>query len=356
MRHAHKTAQPRRIRFSDIRLDSERAFARMRLLDQVAQARTPIEIALSNGELTRLPGGEIFASEVARCPLRYVLEDEVAALCAEIAFDGEAMLARCCDILRAPASSLWIEYRHGARRPALAARGLAPSDTLGDNARVGAFLQCAPDRNRAGRIALLWENEQGMGPELCPVFAEFDLDDASFGAARGGSLRDMLPKLAQLEPLLDHLRFGLEPAWAQYYKRHSRSEAEYRAAIGANLAFILGDIPMVFSLLLLNMSERALRSTDVDHSRLNGARARKGKAALLNHVELRLSVPGEVAEEDRCQDLDERDRREAPRLHLVRGHLVRRRNQIFWRAAHLRGDAAKGEVKTRTYRVALSRR
>jgi hypothetical protein len=41
-------------------------------------------------------------------------------------------------------------------------------------------------------------------------------------------------------------------------------------------------------------------------------------------------------------------RRRASRLHLVRGHLVRRGSQIFWRVPHLRGSARSGEIHTRT--------
>jgi hypothetical protein len=32
----------------------------------------------------------------------------------------------------------------------------------------------------------------------------------------------------------------------------------------------------------------------------------------------------------------------------VRGHLVRRGSQLFWRVPHLRGSARQGSVRTRT--------
>jgi hypothetical protein len=40
--------------------------------------------------------------------------------------------------------------------------------------------------------------------------------------------------------------------------------------------------------------------------------------------------------------------RRPARLHHVRGHLVRREDRIFWRMAHLRGQALQGLVRSRT--------
>jgi hypothetical protein len=40
--------------------------------------------------------------------------------------------------------------------------------------------------------------------------------------------------------------------------------------------------------------------------------------------------------------------RRSPRLHHVRGHLVRRGSRLFWRVPHLRGSARAGRVCTRT--------
>jgi hypothetical protein len=40
--------------------------------------------------------------------------------------------------------------------------------------------------------------------------------------------------------------------------------------------------------------------------------------------------------------------RKSPRLHHVRGHLVRRGSQLFWRVPHLRGSVGLGAVRTRT--------
>jgi hypothetical protein len=48
------------------------------------------------------------------------------------------------------------------------------------------------------------------------------------------------------------------------------------------------------------------------------------------------------------QRTDQHGTRRRPRLHRVRGHLVRRGSSLFWRVPHLRGSARAGSVKSRT--------
>jgi hypothetical protein len=38
----------------------------------------------------------------------------------------------------------------------------------------------------------------------------------------------------------------------------------------------------------------------------------------------------------------------SPRLHHVRGHIVRRGASVFWRSPHMRGSARLGQVRSRT--------
>ena len=47
--------------------------------------------------------------------------------------------------------------------------------------------------------------------------------------------------------------------------------------------------------------------------------------------------------------------RRSPRLHHVRGHLVRRDSQVFWRLPHLRGNASRGVVRSRTVCLSFAR-
>jgi hypothetical protein len=79
--------------------------------------------------------------------------------------------------------------------------------------------------------------------------------------------------------------------------------------------------------------------------RLNRARCRSGKVPLLDHIDVRAPFPcGHVFQAS--ESLPSGRRR--PRMHHVRGHIVRRRNELFWRVPHVRGKASGGVLKSRT--------
>jgi hypothetical protein len=102
---------------------------------------------------------------------------------------------------------------------------------------------------------------------------------------------------------------------------------------------------MLMAFFLLLGSRNLLPHQEVHHERLNRARLRAGKPPLLEHVEVAapldvppaspLSRPGDSF-------------RSSPRLHHVRGHIVRRGTAVFWRCPHWRGSARFGQVHSRT--------
>jgi hypothetical protein len=79
--------------------------------------------------------------------------------------------------------------------------------------------------------------------------------------------------------------------------------------------------------------------------RLNRARSRSGKAPLLDHMEVFAPL---IPEYRPSSSITSGIGRRPPRLHHVRGHLVRHGSQLFWRVPHLRGSARAGVVRTRT--------
>jgi hypothetical protein len=79
--------------------------------------------------------------------------------------------------------------------------------------------------------------------------------------------------------------------------------------------------------------------------RLNKARAKCGKAALLDQMEVFAPLLPEYKSE---HGGGSGASRRTCRLHHVRGHLVRRGSTLFWRVPHLRGSARAGSLRTRT--------
>jgi hypothetical protein len=78
--------------------------------------------------------------------------------------------------------------------------------------------------------------------------------------------------------------------------------------------------------------------------RLNRARAKAGKARLLDQIEVLSPL---LPEYQPCNLNSPHSGRRASRLHHVRGHLVRRGSRIFWRVPHLRGSARNGIIRSR---------
>lgn len=322
----------------------------MRLLDQIVQKASPLHLSLPDGAVVVLPGAETIAPLLQQCPLRYILSDGAALFAAQTAFEPPSLIDDCLDIVRAPASSVWVEYDQKARHSVFSALHLGP-DAEPRSQRVGLLARMTDESLRRGRIMVAWEGRNGEPPELSPLIAEFDLDRPNFasGAALAGLSR-RAPELS-VKGLLDRVSLGLDPQWSDYYRRRFRSDDQFEAALLRNAEFAFGDLPMIFAVFLLTMSKGALllRTSALQH--LNRTRLKSGKAALLDHVEVRVNLLADHAEGVGAGNAQARH---GPRLHHVRGHLVRRGKNVFWRAPHLRGDPQKGEIRHRT--VTLEKR
>ena len=64
----------------------------MRLLDHIAQSTAPLIVRQHSGAQWRLTGASDFARRLVRCPLRYVLSDELVRTCIALAYsDGDGL-------------------------------------------------------------------------------------------------------------------------------------------------------------------------------------------------------------------------------------------------------------------------
>ena len=83
----------------------------MRLLDSVARCFSPLAVPSgTNPAQVQLAGPSRFAAQIAACPLRFVLGDDLTQASADLAFADGARLVGCLDLLRMPAPHLWIEW------------------------------------------------------------------------------------------------------------------------------------------------------------------------------------------------------------------------------------------------------
>jgi hypothetical protein len=325
----------------------------MRLLDLIAQGRTELIRVEGGGTL---PGAERFKDAVRNCPIRYVLADDLARCATQMAFSEGDRLISCLDLIHVPARSLWIEWTEAPRRAELQAIGARADQGASLAQRAGALLKASSD-GRAGEIRTFWSTRAELA-YVSPVIARFNLDDVgrhrvSADPVIGLGWATVTAAVeAGLEEFLGHLRFHFDEDWAAYYRDRCETREMRNEVLRHNLATCAFDPPMLFAFMLLLSARSALPQRTIDVDKLNRARRRAGKTPLLEHVEI--SAPLYSSSTSSMPGMRGPERR-GPRLHHVRGHIVRRGAAVFWRVPHLRGSALLGQVRTRTVELSFAR-
>jgi len=318
----------------------------MRLQDSIMSNSDPVRVALPNRQIHTLPAGGQLAPDLLQSPVRYVLDDAVAATTARTAFADSEQVAKCIDLLRMPAPQFWLEWsEHGRRKIMQELKIAEPVEMARLVGRAGLFVK-SNSTGRAGEIHVAWDGEAGQ-PELSPFIIEFNLDNPCFASTRHDDqlIRGVkVDGCDALTALLAHVRYRLRPEWLSYYEAACSSSEIFESALQQNLAIVAADFPYLAGFCLLLATRNAVADVPVDMTRLNLSRAKRGKASLLDHIEVkaRLAMPPRSSRMDRHQI------RLAARMHFVTGHLVRRGANVFWRRAHIRGNSLRGAVSSRT--------
>jgi len=319
------------------------------VLDQMPS--TPFEVT----------GPAAFASQVAACPLRYVLDDDLTRASAELAFSDGARLAGCLDLLRVPAPHLWIEWNDEVHKKVIRDTNASASyDKAAAGRRVGVFMQASEDGLRA-TVRTFWADaaaEESCDVTLSPLETHIDLSGQHpypsdiAGVLSGGYAGLINPADSAMSSLLDQMRFRFDDSWAAYYRAAATDLESQRRAVLESVAAVARDIPMLLGFFLLLSAKDATRSIPVTRAAINRKRLGHGRVPLLDHIEVRASLEA-VRESDSSGT--EPGGRQSPRLHHVRGHLVRRDDSVFWRTPHLRGNASRGMVRSRTVCLSFAR-
>jgi hypothetical protein len=336
--------------------------APMRLLDHVARCYAPL-ILPSRGNLAQceVAGPSRFAAQIAACPLRFVLGDDLTQASAELAFADGARLVGCLDLLRMPAPHLWIEWNDEVHKRVIhETRSAAEFDSAATGRKVGILLRAsASGLSAVGRT--FWADAAGDEPAavtLSPLETHFDLRGEFAGAndapdiLSGGFLDATHGGNAATASLLDYVRFRFEASWAGYY-REAAADADFkRRLINDSIDSIAWDAPFVLAFLLLLSAKDATRLAPVSRAAINRKRLANGRAPLLDHVEVNASLDAVST----AESTGDGSGRQSPRLHHVRGHLVRRENRVFWRVPHMRGSGFRGAVRSRTVCLSFTRK
>ncbi|HEY2464469.1 MAG TPA: hypothetical protein VGI32_10450 [Steroidobacteraceae bacterium] len=300
-----------------------------------------------------MTGAADFADEVLACPTRYSLSDGLVGLCTALAYSKGARTLACADLLHVPAERLWIEWCEAPWINELNRYGFRPSaEGVNGIGRRGAFIESSP-QGRRGLIKTFWAN----GPHEVDVLAssmetyfDFDTENGEDPLAPDRQNRSSIGVFERAAGNADILRrcfrFRYERSWQDYYEQAQLPATQYDSIARHALGTIAIDIPVILAFLLLLATRPGLPRRPLMLERLNQARLKAGRAPLLSHIEVSSPL---LPEYRACGGGSGQDHvRRGPRLHHVRGHLVRRGGQLFWRVPHLRGNARSGVVRTRT--------
>lgn len=326
--------------------------AGMNLADLVAQCRKTVKARDPGSDREiELDGAGRFAKQVEQCPIRYVLSADLTRLCAELAYSKGARSLACTDLLHVPAECLWIEWCSAPWERAL--RQYCVSDKAEGSpaaGRRGAFVRASAD-GRRGVIRSFWTVGGAQDVLASSMEAYFDFDTPE-GEEPGAPDRQLTTGLrvydgerANEDMLARCFRFRYERSWSDYYAAAALTAAEERAISRHVLGTIAFDVPLLLAFWLLLASRASLPRDRRSFERLNRLRQRNGRLPLLDHIEVRAPALPEYLDGGRSE---RPGTRLSPRLHHVRGHLMRRGSQLYWRVPHLRGSARSGVIRTRT--------
>jgi hypothetical protein len=310
----------------------------MRLLDQVMQAPHFSFAELADDKWMKVPGAGSFAASLSACPIRFVLQDAVFAACHELLSDLPDMLDPFDPLTRFPGESLWIEW-------------MEPLQCSGTGTmRAGCLVEC-DETGRRGSLRQFWHQpEYGVVPAQGHLVFDFVGRNVDPALGGNGIKINALGEASRFGALFEHCCFVPAPEWIDY---DQKSGVVGDAAIDFTLRRLQSVAPSLLLALafakLLGL-RNCIDHRPVDQTSLNKNRIRRGAPELLDHIEAHLDVGHNKASGSRgARDQN----RSAPRLHLVRGHLVARAGKLFWRKQHARGHLQNSPVLSRTTTVTL---
>lgn len=299
------------------------------------------------------------AAGIEAADRRYVLEPEVSAAAWQVVRTSPQSVLRAWDFVRSPAPLVWLEWPDRLRREICGQiegwkHEISPIQFLPDR---GGVLVTTDHSGRRGTARWIWnvERSSALLSEDLPCQASlasvrFDLDDPGFGT-NGVT---MTGSVGGWEQVRSHFRLEIADKWtaARLVEMAPNPQAAREAMrnyIQHAANDLAGEIEHLCAVLLLLVARNAIKEKEIDElalRRLNAARRRRGRNALLPHREVTMAL-------SRVQRrrMEAGGSRGPSRLHLVSGHFKTRKTGVFWWRPHLRGDATLGEMRQRTVRV-----
>ena len=305
----------------------------------------------NNGAVAELNNAAAFANDLNRCATRYVMSDELTRLCTALAYSKGASTLACADLLHVPAERVWVEWSEAPWRSELVRYGFKIDAGSPNAGRRGAFIQSTP-QGRRGLVRTFWaagEAELNVLSSSMEAYFDFDTQEGEDPEVPDRQQQSSIcvrdGAVGETDILRRCFRFRFERSWHNYYEGAQLTPVQAAALSRHALGTIAIDIPVLLAFFLLLATRPSLPRRPLMLERLNKARARCGKAPLLEQIEVCAPL---LADYKSGTGSGSAAYRRSRRLHYVRGHLVRRGSTLFWRMPHLRGSARAGTIRSRT--------
>jgi hypothetical protein len=322
----------------------------MRLIDRIIQCRTPfvVENRFTNCR-TRLSGAMDAAADIERCPIRYVLDDGLVSVCTDLAYSSGTTIMECADLIHVPAQNIWVEWCNMPWMHALSRNGLnGGRDDVSPSGRYGMLIRASSDGRRGAMRAFWSEGDRDLDVHASATQARFYLDDVAplAPADEPGVLRVSAPTMDPQGILNRCFHFEFEESWARYYRRCAPLASQQIEILQQSTGVVALAVPVLLAFFLLLTTRAGLPQQESRLQQLNRARTQRGRAPLAEHISV--SAPVLPPYREAQFEAAAAGVRRHPRLHHVRGHLVRRNDRLIWRVPHLRGRPHAGVLKSRT--------
>lgn len=293
----------------------------MRLVDQIIQDHCWDVARSEPGQMMRLHPNSDTRTALERCAVRYVLDPASSRQCSDLLNDAPAMFNPADSYLRVASESIWLELFSDPANDVRNTRRL----------RIGALVS-TDSSGRRGTIQGFYEGPDR--PRMDGGCIEFDLDRALQPGPLAFRMRQA--SLPHLNMLFEHTLLTLRPECSSVLR--GKPEVAQRAFVSDLAENCWFHLPAVLAFSAMLNSGGILEQQPSNLDKINRARCKAKKRPLLDHVEVRMDLGFTRA----CLGGEGLGvTRSSPRLHYVRGHLVRRGAMTFWRSSHLRGDVAQ---------------
>lgn len=315
--------------------------------------------------------------------LRFELSDEVRDAALRVQQSKPSTIMAALPLCRLPYRKVWVEWLPGQNGNL---RDKEP-DVPPPPQRVGFLMEAIDDSLHRGAITWCWHHDCHDNPALerhdpnggetvvCPLGAVFDWSPSPTIPAPDSATRDeivesvrpfrhlpfnkCIESTQEIDALVEDSKrsfSGVSPhafTYMRWLGERARKKPETAPIIMEQFNSwrkdTYGELEFARAVIAILNSRNCVEFGEADLTKLNRARARRGKLPALSYSVVKFSLSRAQHNAAAAAGMTRIQMRE----HLCRGHFKIRKTGVFWWSPHLRGQRALGRVERDHYEVAI---